>query len=73
MSEPPGGRSALVAAIFFVVFVLIGGFMLIKLFAGVVIDKFNRLREEQRCADPCTDPMLRPLLLPRLVAAGYCC
>ncbi len=38
---------ALTAGLFFVVFVLLGGFVLIKLFAGVVIDKFNRLREER--------------------------
>ena len=47
VTEPPVGGHAIVAGIYFVFFVLVGGFMLIKLFAGVVIDKFNRLREEQ--------------------------
>eukprot|EP00966_Prymnesium_polylepis_P012172 279524-Prymnesium_polylepis.1 len=47
----PGGENALVriisAAAFFIAFILAGGFILIKLFAGVVIDKFNRLRDER--------------------------
>lgn len=46
--EPPSdGTYTVVGAAFFVIFVLVGGFMLIKLFAGVVIDKFNRLRDER--------------------------
>ena len=44
-THPMGGANPYVAGIYFVVFVLVGGFMLIKLFAGVVIDKFNRLRD----------------------------
>ena len=40
------GGTRFVAAAFYVLFVLGGGFVLIKLFAGVVIDKFNRLRDE---------------------------
>ena len=35
------------AGTFFVVFVTLGGFIFLKLFAGVVIDKFNRLRDER--------------------------
>ena len=44
---PSDGTNTLVGAAFFVIFVIFGGFMLIKLFAGVVIDKFNRLRDER--------------------------
>lgn len=35
------------AGTFFVIFVTLGGFVFLKLFAGVVIDKFNRLRDER--------------------------
>ena len=42
-----GSENGFVAGAFFATFVLLGGFMLIKLFAGVVIDTFNRLRDER--------------------------
>lgn len=50
-----GGLSRIVGGAYFVIFVLVGGFMLIKLFAGVVIDKFNRLRDERSGSAFMTD------------------
>jgi hypothetical protein len=44
-----------IASIYFFVFVIFGGFILLKFFAGVVIDKFNRLRDERSGMAMMTD------------------
>ena len=41
------GQNSFVAGAYFLIFVTVGGFILIKLFAGVIIDKFNQLQDER--------------------------
>ena len=42
----PGYRRSYLAQMFFVIFILLGSFFILNLFIGVIIDNFNRLKQQ---------------------------
>ena len=44
--KQPGYRESYVSQMFFVIFILLGSFFILNLFIGVIIDNFNRLKQQ---------------------------